>query len=86
MSRFALFAGLMAASVAAQAEFTAPGFRYIGCVEAEPPVFDFKADVPAPSVFSSANMRAMTRANTLPWTVAATATTLRRQKPSRLTT
>ncbi|PON30840.1 hypothetical protein TGAM01_v200260 [Trichoderma gamsii] len=48
MSRFALFAGLMAASVAAQAEFTAPGFRYIGCVEAEPPVFDFKADVPAP--------------------------------------
>lgn len=48
MSRFALLAGLMAASVAAQAEFTAPGFKYVGCVEAEPPVFNFKADVPAP--------------------------------------
>ncbi|KAM0466786.1 hypothetical protein ACHAPV_000295 [Trichoderma viride] len=48
MSRFALFASLMAASVAAQAEFTAPGFKYIGCAEAEPPVFNFQADVPAP--------------------------------------
>jgi hypothetical protein len=48
MSRFAVLASLMAASVAAQAEFVASGFKYIGCVEAEPPVFDFKADVPAP--------------------------------------
>lgn len=48
MSRFALFASLMAASVAAQAEFTAPGFKYIGCAEAEPLVFNFQADVPAP--------------------------------------
>ncbi|KAL7926990.1 hypothetical protein ACQKWADRAFT_308914 [Trichoderma austrokoningii] len=48
MSRFALLAGLMAASVAAQADFAAPGFKYIGCVEAEPPVFSYKADVPAP--------------------------------------
>ncbi|GFP59863.1 hypothetical protein TASIC1_0015003200 [Trichoderma asperellum] len=48
MSRFAIFAGLMAVSVAAQAEFAAPGFKYIGCVEAEPAVFNAKADLPAP--------------------------------------
>ncbi|KAL6887966.1 hypothetical protein GGI43DRAFT_388039 [Trichoderma evansii] len=48
MSRFALLASLMAISVAAQAEFAAPGFKYIGCVEAEPPVFNYKADVSAP--------------------------------------
>ncbi|PTB37609.1 hypothetical protein M441DRAFT_148443 [Trichoderma asperellum CBS 433.97] len=48
MSRFALFAGFMAVSVAAQAEFAAPRFKYIGCVEAEPPVFSVKADLPAP--------------------------------------
>lgn len=38
----------MAVSVAAQAEFAAPRFKYIGCVEAEPPVFSVKADLPAP--------------------------------------
>lgn len=48
MSRFALFASLMVVSVAAQADFAAPAFKYIGCVEAEPPVFNFKANLSAP--------------------------------------
>ncbi|RFU77990.1 carbohydrate-binding wsc [Trichoderma arundinaceum] len=48
MSRLAFLASLMAASVAAQAEFAAPGFKYIGCVEAEPRVFGYNADIHAP--------------------------------------
>lgn len=48
MPLLALLASLMAASVAAQAEFAAPGFKYIGCIEAEPPVFTYSIDLPAP--------------------------------------
>ncbi|KAK2594463.1 hypothetical protein QQS21_007809 [Conoideocrella luteorostrata] len=39
MSRAALIAGLMAASVAAQANLASEGFQYIGCVEASPGIF-----------------------------------------------
>ncbi|UKZ75669.1 hypothetical protein TrVFT333_003359 [Trichoderma virens FT-333] len=48
MSRLALLLSLMAATAAAQAEYASHGFKYIGCVEAEPPVFSFNVDLPAP--------------------------------------
>ncbi|KAL7939349.1 hypothetical protein V8C35DRAFT_6025 [Trichoderma chlorosporum] len=48
MSRLALLASLMAVTVAAQAEYTAHGFKYVGCVEAEPPVFSYNVDLPPP--------------------------------------
>ncbi|QYS96849.1 WSC domain-containing protein [Trichoderma simmonsii] len=48
MSRLALLVSLMAATAAAQAEYASHGFKYIGCVEAEPPVFSFNVDLPAP--------------------------------------
>ncbi|KAH0489473.1 hypothetical protein TgHK011_009901 [Trichoderma gracile] len=43
MSRLLLLTGLLAASVAAQADHAAPGFKYIGCVEADAPSFPYKA-------------------------------------------
>ncbi|KAL6887467.1 hypothetical protein HDV57DRAFT_361178 [Trichoderma longibrachiatum] len=48
MSRLILLTGLLAASVAAQADHAAPGFKYIGCVEADAPTFPYKAVLPAP--------------------------------------
>ncbi|KAL7945009.1 hypothetical protein V8C42DRAFT_324309 [Trichoderma barbatum] len=48
MSHLILLASIMAATAAAQSEYAAHGFKYIGCVEADPPVFAFNIDLPAP--------------------------------------
>ncbi|KAL6876858.1 hypothetical protein J3F83DRAFT_712397 [Trichoderma novae-zelandiae] len=48
MSRLILLTSLMAAVISAQADHAAPGFKYIGCVEAEAPVFSWDAALPAP--------------------------------------
>ncbi|KAM6485280.1 hypothetical protein HDV62DRAFT_284220 [Trichoderma sp. SZMC 28011] len=48
MSRLAILISIMAATAAAQAEYASHGFKYIGCVEAEPPVFSYNVDLPAP--------------------------------------
>ncbi|KAL7957679.1 hypothetical protein V8C34DRAFT_171873 [Trichoderma compactum] len=48
MSRLALLVSLMAATAAAQAGYASHGFKYIGCVEADPPVFSSNVDLPAP--------------------------------------
>ncbi|PTB65776.1 hypothetical protein BBK36DRAFT_1099804, partial [Trichoderma citrinoviride] len=54
MSRLLLLTGLLAASVAAQADHAAPGFKYIGCVEAEPPAFSsWKTATDLPASFSA---------------------------------
>ncbi|TFB02862.1 hypothetical protein CCMA1212_005277 [Trichoderma ghanense] len=48
MSRLLLLTGLLAATVAAQADHAAPGFKYIGCVEADAPAFSYKAALSGP--------------------------------------
>ncbi|KAK1245913.1 hypothetical protein MKX07_004982 [Trichoderma sp. CBMAI-0711] len=53
MSRLLLLTGLLAASVAAQADHAAPGFKYIGCVEADAPSFPYKAVLSAVAPFSA---------------------------------
>jgi hypothetical protein len=45
MSRAILLAGLLAVSVAAQEKFAVDGFKYVGCVQANPSVFPVKTSL-----------------------------------------